>query len=82
MEVVLQLPAKYRLVIHLFYYEGYSTNEIATLTKQKESTVRQQLTRARRMLKIALTEEDSQNSQDEKEEDSNENNEKLQFIHG
>ena len=51
---VLSLPSKYRIVIHLFYYEGYSTKEIAEITKQKESTVREQLTRARRMLKIFL----------------------------
>jgi len=50
-EAVLELPSKYRGVIHLFYYEGYSTKEIADLTEQKESTVRQQLTRARRLLK-------------------------------
>ena len=48
---VLRLPAKYRTVIHLFYYEGYSTKEIAGITKQKEGTVREQLTRARRSLK-------------------------------
>ena len=51
METVLSLPSKYRAVIHLFYYEGYSTKEIAEITGQKESTVREQLTRARRMLK-------------------------------
>jgi len=54
METVLSLPAKYRVVIHLFYYEGYSTREIANLTELSESTVRQQLTRARRMLKDYL----------------------------
>jgi len=47
---VLSLPVKYRMVIHLFYYEGYTTREISEITVQKESTVRQQLTRARRML--------------------------------
>ena len=51
METVIALPSKYRAVIHLFYYEGYSTKEIAEITGQKESTVREQLTRARRMLK-------------------------------
>jgi RNA polymerase sigma-70 factor (ECF subfamily) len=51
METILSLPSKYRAVIHLFYYEGYSTKEIAEITGQKESTVREQLTRARRMLK-------------------------------
>ena len=54
MQTILSLPAKYRAVIHLFYYEGYSAKEIAALTGQKESTIRQQLTRARRMLKDFL----------------------------
>jgi RNA polymerase sigma-70 factor (ECF subfamily) len=50
MEAVLALPAKYRVVIHLHYYEGYSTREIAEILTRKEATVRQQLTRARRIL--------------------------------
>ena len=54
LQSVLVLPSKYRTVIHLFYYEGYSTKEIAEITEQKDSTVREQLTRARRMLKISL----------------------------
>ena len=54
MEAIFALTPKYRTVIHLFYYEGYSTAEIATITKQKETTVRQQLTRARRLLKDFL----------------------------
>lgn len=53
-ETVMQLDPKYRIVIHLFYYEGYSTKEIAEITGQKESTLREQLTRARRMLKNFL----------------------------
>ena len=48
------LPEKYRLVIHLFYYEGYSTREIAEITQQRESAVRAQLTRARQKLRINL----------------------------
>jgi len=50
-----KLSAKYRLVIHLHYYEGYSTDEIAKITKQKPGTVREQLTRARRHLKEELS---------------------------
>lgn len=57
MEIILSLPAKYRTVIHLFYYEGYTTKEIAQLTGQKESTVRSLLTRARQKLKSSLKEE-------------------------
>ena len=51
MRHVLALSPKYRTVIHLYYYEGYKSREIAELTGQKESTVREQLTRARRLLK-------------------------------
>lgn len=54
LESVNALAPKYRTVIHLFYYEGYSTKEIAEITRQKESTVREQLTRARRSLKEFL----------------------------
>jgi len=54
MQAVLALPTKYRIVIHLFYFEGYSTKEIAKITEQNESAVRQQLTRARRALKDFL----------------------------
>ena len=54
MQAVFALPPKYRAVIHLYYFEGYQTKEIAELTGQKESTVRQHLTRARRKLKDFL----------------------------
>jgi RNA polymerase sigma-70 factor (ECF subfamily) len=56
-ETIFALPSKYRTVIHLYYYEGYSTKEIAEITEQKESTVRQHLTRARHMLKDFLEKE-------------------------
>ncbi len=48
------LTPKYRLVIHMHYYENYTTEEIAALTGQKASTVRTQLTRARAALKTFL----------------------------
>ncbi|MCL2150807.1 MAG: sigma-70 family RNA polymerase sigma factor [Coriobacteriia bacterium] len=54
LEQIAKLPARYRLVLHLHYYEGYSSPEIAQITGQAESTVRQQLTRARRLLKDVL----------------------------
>lgn len=52
--VVLKLPIKYRTVIHLYYYEDYSVSEISHLLDRKESTIREQLTRARRLLKKYL----------------------------
>lgn len=50
-EFLEKLSPEYRTVIHLFYYEGYSTLEISKILNKKESTVRMQLTRARRNLK-------------------------------
>ena len=50
-EFLEKLSPDYRTVIHLFYYEGYSTFEISKILNKKESTIRMQLTRARRNLK-------------------------------
>lgn len=53
-EMVKQLPEKYRVVIHLFYYEEMSIEEIAEATGMKASTIRTRLTRARRKLRERL----------------------------
>ena len=58
LEQIMTLPPKYRTVIHLFYYERYSTKGISELTGQKESTVRSHLARARQKLKSVLKEDD------------------------
>lgn len=50
-QAVISLPQKYRIVIYLFYYEEYSTSEIAETLKLKEANVRKQLQRARERLK-------------------------------
>lgn len=52
-EAVLELPAKYKLVIHLFYYEELSVAQISQALHIKESTVKSQLMRGRKMLKQA-----------------------------
>lgn len=49
-----KLMPKYRLVVHLFYYEQLSVAEIGEMTGQKETTVKSQLFRAREMLKELL----------------------------
>ncbi len=49
-----ELPEKYRLVIHLYYYEELSTEEIARLLHKRSSTVRTQLVRAREQLRGIL----------------------------
>lgn len=57
LEAVLKLPVKYREVIHLYYYEGYSTKEIALLLKRRETTIRTQLQRGRDILRLQLKED-------------------------
>lgn len=51
---VLELPLKYRTVIHLFYYEDLSVAEIGEILNLRETTIRSQLCRARAMLKVKL----------------------------
>ena len=51
---VLALPAKYRTVVHLYYYEGYKVAEIAKMLGAGESTVKSRLFRARDMLREQL----------------------------
>ncbi len=51
---VAKLPEIYRIVIYLFYYEELSIVRIAEALKEKESTIKSRLHRAREMLKINL----------------------------
>ena len=53
---VLSLPAKYRAVIHLFYFEGLSVAETAAALGTAEGTVKSQLSRGRALLRDALKE--------------------------
>lgn len=53
---VLKLPLKFRNVLYLYYYEGYTTAEVASLLHEKESTVRSHLMRGRKLLKHVLEE--------------------------
>jgi RNA polymerase sigma-70 factor (ECF subfamily) len=56
-EKVMSLPAKYKLPVYLYYYEGYSTAEIAEMLNIKHATLRTQLRTARQNLKLMLEEE-------------------------
>lgn len=51
---VLSLPNKYRTIIHLFYYEGFSIKEIANILHINENTVKTRISRAREQLKNKL----------------------------
>ena len=54
--VVLSLPAKYRAVIHLHYFEGLSVAEMAQTLNVPEGTVKSQLSRGRALLREMLEE--------------------------
>ncbi len=56
-QAVIGLPEKYRVVIHLYYYEEYSTKEIADILKSSEGTIKSRLSRGRMLLKKQLQEE-------------------------
>lgn len=47
-----------RMLIHLFYYEGLKSDEIAGILKRRPDAVRKQLSRARGRMKTILREED------------------------
>ncbi len=53
-DAVMELPAKYRVLIDLYYYEDYSVKEIADILKMNVSTIQTRLMRARKMLKEKL----------------------------
>ena len=53
---VMALPEKYRLVIHLYYYEDYSVQEISRILGIRVSNVKVRLSRGRQMLKATLQE--------------------------
>lgn len=53
---VLSLPAKYRAVIHLHYFEGLSVAEMAQTLQLPEGTVKSQLSRGRALLRDMLEE--------------------------
>ena len=55
-ESVMKLPEKYRIVIHLFYYEDYSVNEIAGILKVTPNNVKVRLSRGRLSLRNTLKE--------------------------
>jgi len=57
LEAINQLPIRIKDVVILYYYQGYSTEEIARMLKRPSSTIRNQLSEARKLLKDILKEE-------------------------
>lgn len=51
---VMELSEKYRTVIHLFYFEDMSVTQISEATGRRESTIKSQLCRGRKLLEPVL----------------------------
>ena len=60
LELILQLPEKYKTVIYLYYYEGYAVREIAAMLSLTAEAVKTRLRRARAMLRVDLEENDNE----------------------
>lgn len=54
LEAILALPDEYKTTVYMYYYEGYSTREIAAAMRCPAATVRSRLARARQLLKSKL----------------------------
>lgn len=58
-EAVMALPAKYRAVIHLYYFEGYDQGEIGDILHISRTAVQTRMSRARAMLKKELSDDET-----------------------
>lgn len=56
-EAVMGLDEKYRIVVHMYYYEDYDIREIAGILHCPSGTIRSRMSRARALLKSKLKEE-------------------------
>ncbi len=54
LKVIMKLPDKYKTVVYLYYYEGYTSVEIAEILHKPQSTVRNHLSEARSVLREEL----------------------------
>lgn len=54
MEVVLSLPERYKTVIYLAYYEGYTASEIGGILRRSENTIYTWLSRGKKLLRAEL----------------------------
>lgn len=54
LDAILKLPADQKCTVYMYYYEGYTTAEIASYLHCPHATVRSRLSRARKTLKKKL----------------------------
>jgi RNA polymerase sigma-70 factor (ECF subfamily) len=58
LKFVMELPVRYKDVIYLYYYEGYTSEEIAKILMKPHSTIRNHLREARNLLRGVLENEE------------------------
>ena len=58
LEAVIELPARYKDTVYLYYYEGYTTEEVAGILRKPHSTIRSHLSEARKLLRGVLENEE------------------------
>lgn len=56
-ELIMNLPAKHKIVLTLYYVEGYKSKEIAEIIGISEETVRKRLQKGRELLKKEMEKE-------------------------
>lgn len=57
-QAILELPGELRVLVTLYYLEGFSQKEISEILNIREGTIKSRLSRARRMLKEELSDEE------------------------
>lgn len=56
LDVLLEMPEKYRVLLYLHYYEGYSLGEIGDILQENPSTLRSRISKGRKLLGEKLKE--------------------------
>lgn len=51
---VMDLPVKYKIVMTLYYIEGYSVRQVSEITSVSEAAVRKRLQKGRELLKLEI----------------------------
>lgn len=54
LDAIMKLPSDQKCAVYMYYYEGYSTSDIASYLHCPHATVRSRLSRARKTLKKKL----------------------------
>ena len=77
---IMELPEDLRVLVTLYYLEGFSLKEISEALDIPEGTIKSRLSRAREFLKVQLSEEEKKTGNWEKQQAIKENNRKGENV--